>query len=155
MLQAVCEPENEIGNGNTETESDPAINPSLPDECTQADQEIDLLEELPVDVIDEEPTISIDEEPIEEVSNYNAKDQKEGEFTNSREPEVEMEQKVVNNDKFDIVFKPEDAHSTTDEEKECWKSNSTSICWNCVESKRGGNKIVVLATISVQLLEAN
>ncbi|KAE8679544.1 putative Calcium-dependent lipid-binding family protein [Hibiscus syriacus] len=66
------------------------VNDQIPVDNSSEDDKLSSLpkadhEGLPVDVIDEEP--------IEAVSNYSAKDQKEGEFTNSREPEVEMEQK--------------------------------------------------------------
>ncbi|GMI85890.1 BCL-2-associated athanogene 6, ARABIDOPSIS THALIANA BCL-2-ASSOCIATED ATHANOGENE 6 [Hibiscus trionum] len=122
---AVCGPEKEIGDNNTETESDLPVNLSLPDEvedleCSHTDQEIDLLKELPVGVIDEEPPISKrDEHSTEAVSNYSPKDQKKDEFTTSGEPpEVEMEQKVNK-------FEPEEAHSTTGEGNEPVEVHST------------------------------
>ncbi|KAK8480346.1 hypothetical protein V6N13_022027 [Hibiscus sabdariffa] len=122
---AVCEPEKEIGNNNSETESDLLITLSLPDEvedlkCTHTDQEIELLKELPVGVIDEVPAIpEIDEHSIEAVSNYSANDQKENEFASIPKPEVEMEQKEVNDGNiFEPVFQPAEAHLTTGEGSE-------------------------------------
>ncbi|KAK8650574.1 hypothetical protein V6N13_140206 [Hibiscus sabdariffa] len=128
----VCEPEKEIGNNISETESDLLINLSLPDEvedlkCTHTDQEIELLKELPVGVIDEVPAIpEIGEHSIEAVSNDSAKDQKEDEFTSFPKPEVEMEQKEVNDDNiFKPVSQSEEAHSITGEESEPVEVHST------------------------------
>ncbi|KAA3469626.1 BAG family molecular chaperone regulator 6-like isoform X1 [Gossypium australe] len=83
QVDAVGELEKEIGNKNGEKESDLPINTSSPDEaenlqCTEKDQEINLLEMLPVGVIDEELAISkIDEHLLEAEPNNGVEDEKE------------------------------------------------------------------------------
>ncbi|MBA0853436.1 hypothetical protein Goshw_017447 [Gossypium schwendimanii] len=83
QVDAVGELEKEIGNNNGEKESDLPTNTSSPDEaenlqCTQKDQEINLLEVLPVGVIDEELAISkIDEHLLEAEPNNGVEDEKE------------------------------------------------------------------------------
>ncbi|OMP08553.1 hypothetical protein COLO4_06360 [Corchorus olitorius] len=63
QVHAVFEPEERTGNSEGEKELDLPINPTLPDEvenlrCINEEQEINLLEELPVGIIDEESAIS-------------------------------------------------------------------------------------------------
>lgn len=148
-MDAVCELEKEIGTNNDENESDMQINPASPAEvenmrCTEKDQEIKLLEELPVGII-EEPAIfekcemhEIGErktssssegclaghqadEQLEATSGICVKDQKEDEFKKIPEIEVESEQarvKEVNNDKLESDIKAEEVSSPVGEEND-------------------------------------
>ncbi|XVE73776.1 hypothetical protein DITRI_Ditri11bG0145400 [Diplodiscus trichospermus] len=149
----ICEPEDEIENGNGEKESDMLINPALPTEVeslrsTREEQEIDLLEELPVGIIDE-PAISEsekcemdetgesnilpltegcfvgpeeDEHLLEATSGISEEDQKEHEFNKNPELKVEvdltLEKDVKNENKVDSVSEPEKLPSTVGEDND-------------------------------------
>ncbi|KAK6239764.1 hypothetical protein QUC31_005233 [Theobroma cacao] len=150
-MHTVCEPEKKIGNSNGEKESDLPINQAFPAEvenlrCTKKDQEIDLLEELPLGIIDEEPAISkfekcelhetgennilssteghlagcqADEQLPEAASDNCVKGQNENDFTKSPaliEVEQTQEKEVNNVNKLESVLKPEEVPSTVGEE---------------------------------------
>ncbi|OMO64363.1 hypothetical protein CCACVL1_21814 [Corchorus capsularis] len=153
QVHAVCESEERSGISEGEKELDLPINPTLPDEvenlrCINKEQEINLLEELPVGIIDEESTISeIEKCEVQETGETNTlpstegplgrcqsdeqlpkaasdncvKDREENESTKSPEiVEVEQiqEEEVSNGDKSESVSKPEEVPLTVGEEND-------------------------------------